>query len=84
MQAVAANYIRLDVEMLHTNMMDEIEVFGYDGIIEGAVPADNGRDLDNGRDYQKPGEDTAYIEDMVLCYNGWYGFDDESGKHNGD
>ena len=83
-EAVAANYIRLDVEMLYTNMMDEIEVFGYDGIIEGAVPAENGRDLDNGHDYQKPGEDTAFVKDMVLCYNGWYGFDDESGMHNGD
>lgn len=81
---IAANYVRVDIELLHTNLIDEIQVFGYDGILEGAVVADGDRDLDNGHDYQKAGEDTAYIQDMVLCYNGWYGVDDESGMGNGD
>ncbi len=83
-EAVAANFIRVDVELLHTNLMDEIEIYGYDGIVEGAVIADSGRDLDNGKNYQKPGEETAGVKDMVLCYNGWYGVDAESNKYIGD
>ncbi|MBC8559944.1 DUF4855 domain-containing protein [Fumia xinanensis] len=82
-EAVAANYIRVDVELLHTNLMDEIEIYGYDGVIEGAVIADSGRDLDNAQDYQMSGEETADVQDMYLCYNGWYGVD-ESGQYVGD
>ncbi|MEG2596785.1 MAG: DUF4855 domain-containing protein, partial [Oscillospiraceae bacterium] len=83
--AVAAKYVRVDVELLLTNQLDEIEVCGYDGIIEGAAQYKGDRRFDGtGRDYQKAGESTAGVQDMVLCYNGWYGYDSEAKKYIGD
>ncbi len=83
--AVAARYVRLDVDLLLTNQLDEIEVFGYDGIIDGAAQYEGNKKFDGtGRDYLKAGEKTAGVQDMVLCYNGWYGYDDESGQEIGN
>ncbi len=83
-EAVAANYIRVDIESLHHNLLDEIEVMGYDGIIEGALIPEGGRDLDNGRDFLQAGEETLGAQDIYLCYNGWYGYDEVKQDYTGD
>lgn len=82
--AVAARYVRVDIEMVRTNMIDEIEVYGYDGKIEGAIDANGTRNLDTGRDYQKPDEETNYINDLVLCYNGHYAYNAATDSFRGN
>ncbi len=83
---VKTRYIRVDVEVMRTAAIDEIEVFGYETPQEGAyvVAEGSGRDLDNGRDYLKAGERTGGVQDMVLCYNGWYGWDQLGEEYRGD
>ncbi len=83
---VKTRYIRLDIEALRTAALDEIEVYGYETYQEGAYEVIEGteRNLDTGRDYLKAGEQTGYIQDMLLCYNGWYRIDAESQQSRGD
>lgn len=84
-ETVAARYIRVDIELVNWNLIDEIEVMGSDGQKEGDLIADNGRYFENGREYLVPGEETTKgVGDMVLCYNGWYGLDSESQNPVGD
>ncbi|MBC8560816.1 DUF4855 domain-containing protein [Fumia xinanensis] len=83
--AVAARYVRVDVELLLINQLDEIEIMGYDGVIDGAAQYEGNKKFDGtGRDYLKAGEKTAGVQDMVLCYNGWYGYDSESNQEVGN
>ncbi|MBC8559031.1 DUF4855 domain-containing protein [Fumia xinanensis] len=82
---VACRYVRIDIEICNWNTIDEIEIMGYDGIKDGALIAEGGRDLENGQKYLVPSEETTGgIHDLVLCYNGWYGVDEETGIHRGD
>jgi len=83
---VKTRYIRVDIEAMRTAAFDEIEVYGYETPQDGAyvVEPGSGRDLDNGRDYLTAGDRTSGVQDMVLCYNGWYGWDavgEEGGVH---
>ena len=71
---VACRYVRIDIEVCNWNTIDEIEIMGYDGVKDGALMAEGGRNLENGREYLVPSEETTGgIHDLVLCYNGWYG-----------
>ncbi len=91
--AVKAKYVRVDFEILRNSMVDEVTVYGYDEPIEGfiEIPEEKCRkigdpgdvhNLDNhGYYYQKPGESTDGIRDMVLCYNGW-SFDKENQEND--
>ncbi len=81
---IAARYVRVDLELFGWNFIDEISVMGFDGLVEGATPADFGKRLENGHNYTRVGENTDYIQDMVLIYNGNYGIDEESGLGIGD
>ena len=81
---MAARYVRVDVEPWISALVSELEVFGYDGHLEGAAVAENGRLLEEGQEFQHVGESTGDINDLVLCYNGWYGFDAESGRYKGN
>ena len=69
---MAARYVRVDVEPWISALVSELEVFGYDGQLEGAAVAENGRLLEEGREFQHVGESTGGINDLVLCYNGFY------------
>ena len=60
-QMVAARYVRVDVEPWISALVSELEVFGYDGQLEGAIPAENGRLLDDGQEFQHVGESTGGI-----------------------
>ncbi|PWL44360.1 MAG: hypothetical protein DBY45_05825, partial [Clostridiales bacterium] len=81
---VAARYIRVDYEPVNWCCIDEIEVMGYDGQKEGALVANGTRKLENGQEYMKPGEKTDGIHDMLLVYNGNYGYDAEANRPVGD
>lgn len=64
-----ARYVKVTFSM-HTrawSFLDEIEIWGTDGKVEGAVevPAQQFT-------YLKPGEATAGIHDLSLVYNGYY------------
>lgn len=83
-ETIGARYVRVDLELFGWNFIDEICVMGFDGLIEGATPADFGKRLENGHNYARVGENTDYIQDMVLIYNGNYGFDAEAGVGIGD
>ncbi len=82
---VKTRYIRVDIEALRNAALDEIEVYGYETPQEGAFEVVEGteRNLDTGRDYLKASEQTGYIQDMLLCYNGWYRIDAQSGEERG-
>ena len=69
---MAARYVRVDVEPWFAALVSELEVFGYDGHLEGAAVAENGRLLEDGQEFQHVGESTGGINDLVLCYNGFY------------
>ncbi len=71
--SVKARYIRIDIELLRNCLIDEIEVYGYTVPQDNAYIITDGRNLDTARDYTVAGEDTGYVQDMILCYNGWYG-----------
>ena len=43
---MAARYVRVDVEPWISALVSELEVFGYDGHLEGAAVAENGRLLE--------------------------------------
>ncbi len=82
---VACRYVRIDIEVCNWNTIDEIEIMGYDGVKDGALIAEGGRELENGREYLVPSEETTGgIHDLVLCYNGWYGVDAETQNPIGD
>jgi len=83
---VKTRYIRVDIEAMRTAAFDEIEVYGYETPQDGAyvVEPGSGRDLDNGRDYLTAGDRTSGVQDMVLCYNGWYGWDAVGEEYRGD
>ncbi len=82
--SVKARYIRIDVELLRNCLIDEIEVYGYTVPQDNAYIITEGRNLDNARDYMVAGEQTGGIQDMILCYNGWYGLDSETKEPTGD
>ena len=80
-----ARYVRVDMELREMNLFDEIEVYGVKGVTDDAKPLTNLTKLENGRDYMKPSEETTNgVKDMVLCYNGWYGYEAESDSFRGD
>lgn len=81
---VACRYVRVDLELTNWGLVDEIEVMGYDGVREGALMADTGRYLENGQEFLTPGERTGGIGDLVLCYNGWYGYEEDADSYVGD
>ena len=83
-EMVAARYIRVDYEPVNWCCIDEIEVMGYDGQKEGAIVANGTRELEKGQEYMKPGEKTDGIHDMLLVYNGNYGYDAEADRLVGD
>ena len=83
-EMVAARYIRVDYEPVNWCFIDEIEVMGYDGQKEGAIVANGTRELEKGQEYMKPGEKTDGIHDMLLVYNGNYGYDAEADRLVGD
>lgn len=88
--AIKAKYVRVDFELLRNNMMDEIIIKGYDNEVAGYIeineaetrrigdPALIHDPTSRGHYYQTKGESTAYIQDMVLCYNGWVRLDPET------
>ena len=49
----------------------------------GVAYADNGTVALDGQ-FLQTGENTGDVQDMVLCYTGWYGFDAEGGEAVGD
>ena len=77
-----AKYVRFDFQTRGLNLIDEIEVTGVDGEAAGSLPPGNLTTLDNSTNYQKPGTATAGIQDMVLCYNGYY--DGNTGDWNAE
>ncbi len=78
-----ARYIRYDIELYEMQLVDEIEVYGYDGIVDGAQELTNLTKLENSRNWLRAGEQTGGVHDVFLAYNGWYGVDD-TGKGVGD
>ncbi|MEG2597027.1 MAG: DUF4855 domain-containing protein, partial [Oscillospiraceae bacterium] len=71
-----ARYVRIDLELKEWNLIDEIEIYGVKGEAEGAKDLTNLSTLENSKRYQQVSEEkTNGVQDMVLCYNGWYGID---------
>ncbi|MBC8561006.1 DUF4855 domain-containing protein, partial [Fumia xinanensis] len=80
-----ARYVRVDVELKGKNLFDELEIYGVKGITEDAKPLTNLSTLEYSENYLRPSEETTGgVQDMVLCYNGWYGFDEGSGSFKGN
>ncbi len=84
--AIKAKYIRLDFELCYGALIDEVIVYGYDDEVEGfmEIPEEKCRKLGDpaiirekddalyhAQDYQKAGESTRGVQDMLLCYNGY-------------
>ena len=78
---IAAQYVRLDVFVPIWLFLDEITVRGYDEIQPGAVYPTGTNKV--GGTYQTE-EESGGVGDMILCYNGWYGYDAEGGTAVGD
>lgn len=79
-EMIAARYIRVSVELSGWTFIDEITAVGYDGVKEGVRLADFGTDIDS-KNYQTP-EGAGGINDMILLYNQWSGYDEESQTYN--
>ena len=80
-----ARYVRVDIELKDSQMVDEIEVYGVKGITEESRPLTNLTKLENSRNYMIASDETTNgVHDMVLCYNGWYGYEAESDSFKGD
>ena len=82
-EMIIARYVRLEVEVTGWTFVDEITVQGYDELKSGVAYADNGTVALDGQ-FLQTGENTGDVQDMVLCYTGWYGFDAEGGEAVGD
>ncbi len=78
---IAAQYVRLDVFVPAWLFLDEITVRGYDQVQPDAVYPTGTDEI--GGTYQTQ-EDSGGVGDMILCYNGWYGYDEEGGTAIGD
>ncbi len=80
-----ARYVRVDVELKGKNLFDELEIYGVKGVTEDAKPLTNLSTLEYSENYMRPSEETTNgVHDMVLCYNGWYGYEAESDTLKGD
>ena len=80
---IIARYVRLEVEVTTWTFIDEITVQGFDELKSGVMYADNGTvDIDG--QYLQTGENTGGVQDLVLCYTGWYGIDSETNTPIGD
>ena len=80
-----ARYVRYDIELYCMQLVDEVEVYGYDGIVDGAEELSNLSKLENSTDnWTKPSEQNDYANHALLVYNGWYGFDSSSNTYNGN
>ncbi len=55
---IGARYVRVDIELFGWNFIDEISVMGFDGLVEGATPADFGHKLEDGHNYRRVDEGT--------------------------
>lgn len=75
---IAARYVRVEMDLPGWGFIDEIIVPGYDGQLEGVRLADFGTSGDN--NYLTP-EDAGGVGDMLLCYNQWGGYDQETGMY---
>lgn len=64
-----ARYVKVAFQMHGTqwSLLDEIEIWGTDGKIEGAVSIPGEEPM-----YLEPSEDTADIHNLALMYNGHY------------
>ena len=80
-----ARYVRVDVELKGKNLFDELEIYGVKGVTEDAKPLTNLSTLEYSQNYLRPSEETTGgVHDMVLCYNGWYGYDQQSDSFKGN
>ena len=80
-----ARYVRVDIELKSSQMVDEIEIYGVKGVTDESRPLTNLTKLENGRDYMIASDETTNgVRDMVLCYNGWYGYQSDSNSYRGD
>ena len=75
-EMIAARYVRVSVELFGWTFIDEIFIPGYDGQLEGVRLADFGTDID-GTNYQTA-DGAGGVGDMILCYNQWSGYEEES------
>ena len=80
---IIARYVRLEVEVTTWTFIDEITVQGFDELKSGVMYADNGTvDIDG--QYLQTGENTGGVQDLLLCYTGWYGIDSATNTPIGD
>ncbi|MEG2597315.1 MAG: hypothetical protein RR977_02715, partial [Oscillospiraceae bacterium] len=64
-----ARYIRYDIELYVIQLVDEIEVYGQDGIAADAEKLTNLSKLENGDGWRRAGKETSYTHDSILIYN---------------